>query len=183
MLALLTSFTAVFYLSQEEFPKKLNKFLSAAVACAMAMSMCATSAFALGVPGHVVEGTANTSSGSTNVTATVTGAYTITVPQTVTLTGADGTGEKSATIAVNVKGDIAENQVVTVKTTAPTMKCTGAKDVVANVNAPKTTWTRTDVIANANAGTTSNYTVSATLTPGEWTGTAVFACTLGTAAA
>lgn len=38
-------------------------------------------------------------------------------------------------------------------------------------------------IANANAGTTSNYTVSATLTPGEWTGTAVFACTLGTAAA
>lgn len=158
---------------------KLNKFLFAAVACAMAMSMCATSAFA--APPEASK--ANTSSGSTNVTATVTGAYTITVPQTVTLTGADGTGEKSATIAVNVKGDIAENQVVTVKTTAPTMKCTGAKDVVANVNAPKTTWTRADVIANANAGTTSNYTVSATLTPGEWTGTAVFACTLGTAAA
>lgn len=159
---------------------KLNKFLSAAVACAMAMSMCATSAFALTPEKEVPS---NISSGSTNVTATVTGAYTITVPQTVTMTGAAGTGEKTATIAVNVKGDIAENQVVTVKTTAPTMKCTGSKDVTATVTAPKTTWNRADVIANANAGTTSNYTVSATLTPGEWTGTAVFACTLGTAAA
>lgn len=151
---------------------KLNKFLSAAVACAMAMSVCATSAFA-----------ADVSSGSTTINATVTGGYTITVPQTVTMTGAAGTGEKTATIAVNVKGDIAENQVVTVKTTAPTMKCTGSKDVTATVTAPKTTWNRADVIANANAGTTSNYTVSATLTPGEWTGTAVFACTLGTTAA
>lgn len=151
---------------------KLNKFLSAAIACAMAMSVYATSAFA-----------ADVSSGSTTINATVTGGYTITVPQTVTMTGAAGTGEKTATIPVNVKGDIAENQIVTVKTTAPTMKCTGAKEVTATVTAPKTTWNRADVIANTNAGTTSDYTVKATLTPGAWTGTAVFNCTLGTATA
>lgn len=118
--------------------------------------------------------------GSTNVTATVSGSYTLVVPQTVAMTGTDGTGEKTATIPVCIKGDIGENQKVTVTTVAPVMKATGSADVTATVDAPKTEWNRADVIANSNEGTTSNYTVKATLTPGEWAGTATFNCTLDT---
>lgn len=120
--------------------------------------------------------------GSTNVTATVSGSYTLVVPQTVAMTGADGTGEKTATIPVCVRGDIGENQKVTVTTVAPVMKATGSANVTATVDAPKTEWNRADVIANSNEGTTSNYTVKATLTPGEWTGAATFNCTLDTTA-
>lgn len=145
----------------------IKKLLASTMASVMAMSMCATSAFA-----------ADVSSGSTNVTATVTGAYTITVPQTVTLTGADGTGEKTATIPVCIKGDIGENQKVTVTTVAPVMKSAGSADVTATIDAPKTEWNRADVIATSNEGTTSNYTVKATLTPGEWDGTVTFNCAL-----
>lgn len=118
--------------------------------------------------------------GSTNVTATVSGSYTLVVPQTVAMTGAAGTGEKTATIPVCIKGDIGENQKVTITTVAPVMKATGSADVTATVDAPKTEWNRADVIANNNKGTTSNYMVKATLTPGEWTGTATFNCTLNT---
>lgn len=118
--------------------------------------------------------------GSTNVTATVSSSYTLVVPQTVAMTGADGTGEKTATIPVCIKGDIGENQKVTVSTVAPMMKAAGSADVTATVDAPKTEWNRADVIANSNEGTTSNYTVKATLTPGEWAGTATFNCTLST---
>lgn len=119
-------------------------------------------------------------SGSTNVTATVSGSYTLVVPQTVAMTGADGTGEKTATIPVCIKGDIGENQKVTVTTVAPVMKSAGSADVTATIDAPKTEWNRADVIANSNEGTTSNYTVKAMLTPGEWDGTATFNCTLDT---
>ncbi len=117
---------------------------------------------------------------STNVTATVSGSYTLVVPQTVAMTGADGTGEKTATIPVCIKGDIGENQKVTVTTVAPVMKSAGSADVTATIDAPKTEWNRADVIANSNEGTTSNYTVKAMLTPGEWDGTATFNCTLDT---
>lgn len=118
--------------------------------------------------------------GSTNVTATVSGSYTLVVPQTVAMTGADGTGEKTATIPVCIKGDIGENQKVTVTTVAPVMKSAGSADVTATIDAPKTEWNRADVIVNSNEGTTSNYTVKAMLTPGEWDGTATFNCTLDT---
>ena len=38
---------------------------------------------------------------------------------------------------------------------------------------PKTEWNRTDLL---NSGTTADYKVQATLTPGKWTGTATFSC-------
>lgn len=38
---------------------------------------------------------------------------------------------------------------------------------------PKTEWNRTDLL---ESGTTANYKVQATLTPGKWTGTATFSC-------
>lgn len=59
---------------------KLAKAMSMALACAMAATMCATSAFAA-------------TSGSTKVNATVTPSYTLTVPESITLTNAKG-GER-----------------------------------------------------------------------------------------
>lgn len=117
-------------------------------------------------------------SGNTNLTASVASGYTISIPQSVTLSGSnDGSGAKSATIPVLIKGDIAEEANVVVTTEAPTMKRTGSKDVTATVTEPdKTTWSRT---ACAGDGTKRNYTVSANLTPGDWKGTMTFNCSLG----
>lgn len=71
---------------------------------------------------------------------------------------------------------VAANQTVTVAATAPTMKDTAGNSVAATfTSTPKTKWSRTDMQGN---GTTSNYVVSASLTPGSWTGTATFTCTL-----
>ena len=98
---------------------KLAKAMSMALACAMAATMCATSAFAA-------------TSGSTKVNATVTPSYTLTVPESITLTNAKGgSGTYTGTIPVNVKGDIGEGQSVTVTSTAPIMKCSGSKNVTA----------------------------------------------------
>lgn len=73
---------------------KLAKAMSMALACAMAATMCATSAFAA-------------TSGSTKVNATVTPSYTLTVPESITLTNnKGGSGTYTGTIPVNVKGDI-----------------------------------------------------------------------------
>ena len=119
-------------------------------------------------------------SGSTQVTAAVASSYSIIVPQAITLDGSGQSGTYSKTFAVTVKGDIGENQQVTVTATPPTMKCTGCADVAGTFAAGyKTTWNRSEAAANSYAGTAANYTVSATLTPGEWTGTATFACSLG----
>lgn len=146
---------------------KFTKMLAAACAATMAMSCMAVPAMA-----------ADEQQASTKLTCTVTGSYTITVPQTVAMTGEAGTGEKSATINVTLKGDIAENQQVTVATTAPTMTRTGSGSVEASVTAPKTVWSRDDLQANSGDGTSSEYVVKATLTPGDWTGTATFNCSL-----
>lgn len=110
---------------------KLAKAMSMALACAMAATMCATSAFAA-------------MSGSTKVNATVTPSYTLTVPESITLTNnKGGSGTYTGTIPVNVKGDIGEGQSVTVTSTAPIMKCSGSKNVTASfTGTPKKSWTR-----------------------------------------
>lgn len=146
---------------------KMNKLCATAMAVVMAMSAAAVPAFADDAA----------KSATTNVTATVNGSYSIIVPESVTLSGTGGTGVKSAIISVTLKGDIPEDKAVNVTTTAPVMKCTGAKDVTATVETPKTSWS-TDLLANSNAGTKSDYTVQATLTPGEWSGVATFNCTM-----
>lgn len=113
--------------------------------------------------------------GSTNVTAEVPGDYTITVPETVALTGDTGSGEKTATVKVTLKGDVAEDQTVTVTVNDPVMKRSGAQDVPVAVTAPKTSWNRDELL---NDGTSSDYVVKATLTPGDWTGIMTFECNL-----
>ena len=143
---------------------KLAKAMSMALACAMAATMCATSAFAA-------------TSGSTKVNAPVTPSYTLTVPESITLTNAKGgSGTYTGTIPVNVKGDIGEGQSVTVTSTAPIMKCSGSKNVTATfTGTPKKSWSRTET---SGTGTTDNYGLSAVLTPGTWEGTATFSCAL-----
>ena len=116
-----------------------------------------------------------THTGSTNVTAEVPGDYTITVPETVELTGDTGSGEKTATVKVTLKGDVAEDQTVTVTVNDPVMKRSGAQDVPVAVTAPKTSWNRDELL---NDGTSSDYVVKATLTPGDWTGIMTFECNL-----
>lgn len=115
---------------------------------------------------------------STAVNAEILPIYALIVPESVTMTGENGTGEKTATIPVTVKGDIGLTQKITVTTTPPIMQQAGASDVTATVTAPKTQWNRTDALANNGDGITSNYTVKATLTPGDWPGTAEFSCSI-----
>ena len=114
----------------------------------------------------------------TSVNAEIPSVYSLIVPESVTMTGGNGTGEKTATIPVTVKGDIGLTQKIIVKTTPPVMKYKNAADVTATVTAPKTQWDRTDALANNGDGTTSDYTVKATLTPGDWSGTAEFSCSI-----
>ena len=102
-------------------------------------------------------------------------AYIFLIPQSVVLTNsAGGAGTYSSNFNVSVAGDVGESQVVTVTTTAPTMKRTGSKDVVATVTTPKITWSRDEILA----ATASTYTVKADLTPGAWAGEMTFNCTL-----
>lgn len=140
---------------------KRTKFLSAAVACAMAAMMCATSAFAA-------------TSGSTKVNATVAPSYTLTVPESVAMTSASGgAGNYTGTVPVNIKGDIEENAKIVVSASATAMTSGNNSAAVTFTSVPKTEWNRTDLL---NSGTTADYKVQATLTPGKWTGTATFSC-------
>lgn len=129
----------------------------------MAATMCATSAFAA-------------TSGSTKVNATVTPSYTLTVPESITLTNnKGGSGTYTGTIPVNVKGDIPLKRTVQVKTTATPLQAKGSVDVPMTIATPKVEWNRTDMLGN---GTSSDYSVSAVLAPGNWTGTVTFECSM-----
>jgi hypothetical protein len=145
---------------------KLKKLTAAVLSFVMMLGINTAPAFA-----------ATSKSASTAITAEVGSGYTVTVPEKIALTSTTtGTGTYTGTIAVNIKGDVAANQTVTVAATAPTMKDTAGNSVAATfTSTPKTKWSRTDMQGN---GTTSNYVVSASLTPGSWTGTATFTCTL-----
>lgn len=111
---------------------------------------------------------------STMVEAYVPSLYSLIVPESVTLDGEGGSGEKTATLPVIVKGDIGLSQKVSVSTTPPTMKSSKAADVLASVETPKTVWNRDDSLS----GIASNYTVKANLSPGNWSGTVSFVCSV-----
>lgn len=118
-----------------------------------------------------------TSSSTTNVTATVNSNCTIVIPESVTLSKADnvaGSGEYTKSFEVIVKGDVPEDATVTITANNPTLKAAGAKDVTATLTMDKTQWNRTDIIANSGEGTASNCNLKATLTPGTWTGTMTY---------
>lgn len=112
---------------------------------------------------------------STQVTAEVDSFYTLTVPEEITLDGSDGTGIKTGTIPVTLTGDIPLKGTVRVKTTATPLQSKEATDVSMTITTPKIEWNRTEMLGN---GTSSDYSVSAVLAPGNWTGTVTFECAM-----
>lgn len=112
---------------------------------------------------------------STQVTAEVDSFYTLTVPEEITLNGSDGTGIQTGTIPVTLMGDIPLKGTVRVKTTATPLQSKGATDVSMTITTSKIEWNRTDMLGN---GTSSDYSVSAVLAPGNWTGTVTFECSM-----
>ena len=112
---------------------------------------------------------------STQVTAEVDSFYTLTVPEEITLDGSDGTGIKTGTILVTLAGDIPLKGTVRVKTTATPLQSKGATDVSMTITTPKIEWYRTEMLGD---GTSSDYSVSAVLAPGDWTGAVTFECSM-----
>lgn len=110
---------------------------------------------------------------ATQVTAEVDSFYTLTVPEEITLSGTDGTGIKTGTISVTLTGDIPLKGTVQVKTTATPLQAKGSVDVPMTIATPKVEWNRTEMLGD---GTSSDYSVSAVLAPGDWTGTVTFEC-------
>lgn len=110
---------------------------------------------------------------ATQVTAEVDSFYTLTVPEEITLSGTDGTGIKTGTISVTLTGDIPLKGTVQVKTTATPLQAKGSVDVPMTIATPKVEWNRTEMLGD---GTSSDYSVSAVLAPGDWTGIVTFEC-------
>lgn len=131
-----------------------------------------------GDSGSSLQADSNDKTAATQITASVESTYTLVVPENVSMTGADGTGEKSASIPVLLKGDIPEGKAVYVTTDASPMQRTGSKDAPMSVMASKTQWNRSELLGD---GTSSDYSATATLTPGDWLGTVVFNCLLNKA--
>ena len=98
---------------------------------------------------------------------------TLTVPEEITLSGTDGTGIKTGTISVTLTGDIPLKGTVQVKTTATPLQAKGSVDVPMTIATPKVEWNRTEMLGD---GTSSDYSVSAVLAPGDWTGTVTIEC-------
>ena len=133
---------------------KLKKLTAAALSFVMMLGINTAPAFA-----------ATSKSAST--------AYTLTVPEEITLSGTDGTGIKTGTISVTLTGDIPLKGTVQVKTTATPLQAKGSVDVPMTIATPKVEWNRTEMLGD---GTSSDYSVSAVLAPGDWTGTVTFEC-------
>lgn len=112
---------------------------------------------------------------ATQVTAEVDSFYTLTVPEEITLSGTDGTGIKTGTISITLTGDIPLKGTVQVKTTATPLQAKGSVDVPMTIATPKVEWNRTEMLGD---GTSSDYSVSAVLAPGDWTGTVTFECSM-----
>lgn len=132
------------------------------------------------IVGNYLNSSSTTQSSSTNVTASVPSTYSLVVPESVVMSGPMGTGEKVANIPVTIKGDIGEKQQIILTADAPTMRRQGSSDVISTAEISKSIWNRDDVVANNGDGTVSNCVIKAVLTPGEWSGSAVFNCSLAT---
>lgn len=104
--------------------------------------------------------------------------YTITVPESVTLANTNGgTGDYTNTVSIKATGELLSTQKVYFNTSAPTMHRDGSTDVVCTANA--TTATEWDATAVKGKTAQTDYSVTAHLTPGEWTGNMVFYASVG----
>lgn len=104
--------------------------------------------------------------------------YIITVPESVTLSNENGgTGDYANTVSIKATGELLTNQKVFFSTSAPTMHRDGSTDVVCTAIA--TTATEWDATAVKEKTAQTDYSVTAHLTPGEWTGNMVFYASVG----
>ena len=104
--------------------------------------------------------------------------YIITVPESVTLSNENGgTGDYANTVSIKATGKLLTNQKVFFNTSAPTMHRDGSTDVVCTATA--TTATEWDATAVKGKTAQTDYSVTAHLTPGEWTGNMVFYASVG----
>ena len=133
---------------------------------------------------------------SVKVYASANGSYVLRVPESINLHNTDksdlGSGiyKNDTDCQITLRGDVRQDQKITVTVTNPTMQSEGCEDKPANVDvSSKTVWNRDDLFAGAAqddgsysepTGTSTVYPVSAELTPGDWVGTATFNCTLST---
>ena len=116
--------------------------------------------------------TSQTGVQSTTVTYRQDSTFTVSIPKTITLDSS-----KTATYNVNVKGDIAGDDIIVVKPdkTVTMSDSNGKSDVTATITQQKTDFTMSDLKANSGEGNSTTGTVSATdLTAGSWTGTLNF---------
>lgn len=101
------------------------------------------------------------------VYATLPSSFTVKIPKKVILTG---TANGSGAYTVEVSGDIAGDEVITVAPDASVaMKQTGKDDVTATIAQTKTTWTVADEELATGVRTTGTITASG-LTAGQWKG-------------
>lgn len=104
--------------------------------------------------------------------------YIITVPESVTLSNENGgTGDYANTVSIKATGELLTNQKVFFNTSAPTMHRDGSTDAVCTATA--TTATEWDATAVKGKTAQTDYSVTAHLTPGEWTGNMVFYASVG----
>ena len=147
-----------------------KKFLVAVMAMAMVATTVTPQIFA------TVDNTQNVTtnkSAATEVKYSQTSTFSVTVPKTITL-GAD----KTSSYTVDVSGDIASNENVTVTPDATvTMKDVNSikADVTGAITQDKTSWIYSEMDTDATGS------ISATgLTAGTWNGTFNFAIALNT---
>ena len=88
-----------------------------------------------------------------------------------------GTGDYANTVSIKATGKLLTNQKVFFNTSAPTMHRDGSTDVVCTATA--TTATEWDATAVKGKTAQTDYSVTAHLTPGEWTGNMVFYASVG----
>lgn len=115
---------------------------------------------------------------SVPVEVMVSSNYTVTVPKKIVLTKTEGSDVYTSTYMVNVKGDIAGDEHVTVaiKNEDVALKQTGKTDVTAHAAIDPKSFSSTDLVGE---GTNINGTVSvAALSSGTWTGDVEFTASL-----
>ncbi len=160
---------------------KLKRILSLALIATMLLSMTITPAFAASTTPNSTENVETETytdhvdgSEAVEVTATVASTYSVTIPKTITMSGAN----KSADYTVSVSGDIADNETVKVAPDASFLMNTAKGDkaaVTATITQDKTEWKFNEFATQASGN------VSAPLTAGQWSGSFNFDIALGEA--
>lgn len=121
-----------------------------------------------------------TSDSSVDVTiqATVDSTFEVTIPKEIVLTNAEGgSGEYTATITTTAKADIGTSQKLTVEPSVESFnlvnsRATENNTAVCTVTKGKTEFIRDEL--NQTDPASAEHNLSATLTPGSWSGTLTF---------